>query len=100
MTYILDDDVKNDNDASIATRAGYLFRTRKSFPNEMTGNLTAKIISFLNCKIKTRTIICSFAVTLNHNSFYLSDAKEQQSADMTGNPLTRHLRSKSYLFRS
>ena len=45
-------------------------------------------------------IRCSSAVTLNYNSLYLSDAQEQQSVDMTGNPLTRHLRSKSYLFRS
>jgi len=59
-----DNSVKNDNDQSIATRAGYLFRTRKSFPSEMT------------------------------------DAQEQPKVELTGSPLTRHLRSKSYLFRS
>jgi len=56
--------MKNDNDPSIATRAGYLFRTRKSFPTEM------------------------------------SDAQDQAKVDLTGNPLTRQLRSRSYLFRS
>merc|ERR1712227_62470 len=56
--------MKNDNDPSVATRAGYLFRTRKSFPSEM------------------------------------SDAQDQAKVDLTGNPLTRQLRSRSYLFRS
>merc|ERR1712165_667713 len=55
--------MKNDNDPSIATRAGYLFRTRKSFPTEMSD----------------------------------AQVEDQAKVDLTGNPLTRQLRSRSYL---
>ena len=86
--------MKNDNDPSIATRAGYLFRTRKSFPTEMSG----KFSTFIGVNLMYKVPIYPYFVIYIYSIF--SDAQDQAKVDLTGNPLTRQLRSRSYLFRS
>ena len=39
LSFLGENGLTNDNDQSIETRAGYLFRTRKSFPSMSAGNI-------------------------------------------------------------
>jgi len=39
LSFLGENSLTNDNDQSIETRAGYLFRTRKSFPSMPAGNI-------------------------------------------------------------
>ena len=87
--------MKNDNDPSVATRAGYLFRTRKSFPTEMSG----KFLTFIGVDLISYKVPI-YPYFIIYIYYIFSDAQDQAKVDLTGNPLTRQLRSRSYLFRS
>jgi hypothetical protein len=71
--------VESEHDPSIATRAGYLFRTRKSDPNENMENENED-----QSDVKRN----------------LPSLLDDASTDISHSPYNRQLRSRSYLFRT